>query len=65
MDVQSKSEVDLEEMLIDLMTQRVTGNISPGEYKAKAEPILTEYHKRLYGKKKRSSDAYDRAMRGI
>jgi len=65
MNVQSKTEVELEEMLIDLMTQRVTGDISPGEYKAKAEPILSEYHKRLYGKKRSNSDAYDRAMRGI
>jgi len=65
MDVQSRTEIELEEMLIDLMTQRVTGDISPGEYKAKAEPILSEYHKRLYGKKKTTADAYDRAMRGI
>lgn len=65
MDVQSKTEAELEEMVIDLMTQRVTGNISPGEYKAKAEPILTEYYKKLYGKNKNITDAYDRAMRGI
>jgi len=58
---------ELEELIIDLMTERVVGNLSPGEYRAKVKPVLDAYRERMKDEKDDfdSDKAYDRAMRGL
>lgn len=53
---------ELEELLIDLLKQRVEGIISPGEYRARAIDIVDIYSKKLKEQKDNATDAYDRAM---
>lgn len=65
--IENKSSVELEELIIELMTERVIGNISPGEYRSKVQPVLDAYRKKIKNEKENfdTDKAYDRAMRGI
>lgn len=65
--IENKSSVELEELIIELMTERVIGNISPGEYRAKIQPVLDAYRKKVKNEKENFdvNKAYERAMKGV
>ena len=67
MDLRNKSKQELENMIYDLIDQRISAKISPGEYSSRIDLILREMAKFISAEKAKQTinDAYDRAMRGI
>ena len=67
MDLTKQPYKQLLGMLYDLIAQRSSGKISPGEYYSRSSTILEELAKRKAKEKAKHSvnKAYDRAMRGI
>ena len=67
MNLQNKSKEELENMIYDLINQRMSAKISPGEYSSRIDLILRELAKYISAEKAKQTitDAYDRAMRGI
>ena len=67
MDLKNKTKNELENMIYDLISQRINGKISPGEYSSRVDVVLAELAKHLNKEKAKQTinDAYDRAMRGI
>ena len=67
MNLKNKSKQELESMIYDLINQRMSAKISPGEYSSRIDLILQELAKYISAEKAKQTinDAYDRAMRGI
>lgn len=60
----SLSVQELEMLLVELITKRSAGLISPGEYNSQAAEATTFYHKKLkeLNTSKNKNDAYKYAM---
>ena len=67
MNLKNKTKKELETMVFDLISQRMNGKISPGEYYSRMDLILDEMKRFIRTEKEKQSinNAYDRAMRGV